>query len=129
MVDFGISVSVELLDYLFRQAIFRPEFINRFDAVVVFKPLTKKSLLDISQLMLKKLSKNLLDKGIEFEITEDLKEKIVELGYSPIFGAREMKRAIQNNVENVLANAILSDKLKKGDKVKVEPQNFELIIS
>ncbi len=122
-------IKTELLDYLFRQAIFRPEFINRFDAVVVFKPLTKKSLLDISQLMLKKLSKNLLDKGIEFEITEDLKEKIVELGYSPIFGAREMKRAIQNNVENVLANAILSDKLKKGDKVKVEPQNFELIIS
>jgi len=122
-------IKAELLDYLFRQAIFRPEFINRFDAVVVFKPLTKKSLLDISQLMLEKLSKNLMDKGIEFEITEDLKEKIVELGYSPIFGAREMKRAIQNNVENVLAQAILSDELKKGDKVKVEPQKFELIIS
>ena len=122
-------IKTELLDYLFRQGVFRPEFINRFDAVVIFKPLTKSNLLDISQLMLEKLSKNLLDQGIEFEITEDLKEKIVELGYSPVFGAREMKRTIQNKVENVLANAILSDKLKKGNKVKVESQNFELIIS
>ena len=122
-------VKNNLLDYLFRQRIFRPEFINRFDAVVVFKPLTKDNLLDISQLMLEKLRKNLLGKGIEFEITEDLKEKIVELGYSPVFGAREMKRTIQNKVENVLAKAILSNKLKKGNKVKVEPENFELTIS
>jgi len=122
-------VKNDLLDHLFRQGIFRPEFINRFDAVVVFKPLTKENLLDISQLMLDKLRKNLLDKGIEFEITEDLKEKIVELGYSPVFGAREMKRTIQDKVENILANAILSNKLKKGNKVKVEPENFELIIS
>ena len=122
-------VKNDLLDHLFRQGIFRPEFINRFDAVVVFKPLTKENLLDISQLMLDKLRKNLLDKGIEFEITEDLKEKIVELGYSPVFGAREMRRTIQDKVENIFANAILSNKLKKGNKVKVEPENFELIIS
>ena len=79
--------------------------------------------------MLEKLGRSLLDQGIEFEITEDLKEKIVELGYSPIFGAREMKRTIQNKVENKVAVSLLNDKLKKGDKVKVEPQNFELIIS
>jgi ATP-dependent Clp protease ATP-binding subunit ClpC len=122
-------VKDDLLDYLFRQGVFRPEFINRFDAVVIFKPLTKENLLDISQLMLDKLRKNLSDKGIEFEITEDLKEKIVELGYSPVFGAREIRRTIQNKVENVLANAILSGELKKGDKVRIEPENFELIIS
>jgi len=69
-------IKTELLDYLFRQSTFRPEFINRFDAVVIFKPLTKGNLLDISQLMLGKIKNNLLNKGIEFEITEELKEKL-----------------------------------------------------
>jgi len=121
-------VKTELLDYLFKNNLFRPEFINRFDAVVVFKPLTKKNLLDISQLMLDKIRKNLLDKGIEFEITKELKEKIVELGYSPVFGAREMRRTIQDKIENVLADNILSNKVKRGDKIKVEPENFEVIV-
>ena len=118
----------ELLDYLLRQKIFRPEFVNRFDAVVAFKPLTKQNLLSIAELILKKLAKNLEDKGIKFEITEELKEKIVELGYSPTFGAREMKRVVQDNVENVLANALLSDKIKRGNIIKVEPKDFSLVI-
>jgi ATP-dependent Clp protease ATP-binding subunit ClpC len=122
-------VKEDLLDYLLRKEIFRPEFINRFDAVVVFKPLSKENLLAISQLMLNKLAKNLRDKGIEFEITQDLKEKIVELGYSPEFGAREMRRVIQDKIENVLANALLSGKLKRGNKVKVNPKDFSLIIT
>jgi len=122
-------IKSELLDYLFRQAIFRPEFINRFDAVVIFKPLIKENLLDISQLMLEKVKRNLLDKGIEFEITRELKEKIVELGYSPVFGAREMRRTIQDKVQNTLADSILSDRIKKGDKIKVDPKNFKVIIN
>jgi len=121
-------IKSELLDYLFRQGMFRPEFINRFDAVVIFKPLTKGNLLDISELMLEKVKRNLLDKGIEFEITEELKEKIVELGYSPVFGAREMRRTIQDKVENTLADSILSNKIKKGDRIKVAPENFEVVI-
>jgi len=121
-------IKSELLDYLFRQGMFRPEFINRFDAVVIFKPLTKGNLLDISELMLGKVKRNLLDKGIEFKITKELKEKIVELGYSPVFGAREMRRTIQDKVENTLADSILSNKIKKGDKIKVAPENFEVII-
>ena len=111
-----------------KKGIFRPESINRFDAVVVFKPLTKENLLGIAQLMLKKLAENLRDKGIEFEITQELKEKIVELGYSPEFGARQMRRVIQDKVQNILANALLSDKLKRGNKVKVDPKDFSLII-
>jgi ATP-dependent Clp protease ATP-binding subunit ClpC len=121
-------VKEDLLDFLLKKGIFRPEFINRFDAVVVFKPLTKENLLAISHLMLKKLAENLKDKGIEFEITQDLKEKIVDLGYSPQFGAREMRRVLQDKVENVLAEAILSGKLKRGNKVKVNPEDFSLII-
>ncbi|MFH1462297.1 MAG: ATP-dependent Clp protease ATP-binding subunit [bacterium] len=118
-----------ILDFLFEKAVFRPEFINRFDAVVVFKPLSKKNLLDISELMLQKLKKNLKEKNIEFVITQPLKEKIVELGYDPTFGARQMRRVIQDRVENALASALLSDQLKRGDKVEVEPENFELKIT
>jgi len=122
------GVKEKLLDYLFEKAIFRPEFINRFDAVVVFRPLTKENLLDIAELMLQKLKKNLKEKDIEFIITQSLKEKIVELGYSPIFGAREMRRVIQDKVENVLASALLSGQLKRGDRVEVEPEEFKLKI-
>ncbi len=123
------NVKQKLLDYVFEKSIFRPEFINRFDDVVVFTPLTKNNLLDIAELMLKKLQKNLKEKDIDLIITKELKEKIVELGYNPVFGARQMRRVIQNKVENVLAKAILSNKLKRGDRVKVLPDNFELKIN
>ena len=122
------QVKEKLLDYLFEKAIFRPEFINRFDGVIVFKPLSKENLLDIAELLLQKLKKNLKEKNVEFIITLPLKEKIVELSYSPIFGAREMKRVIQNKIENVLASALLSGKLKKGDKIEIDPEKFKLNI-
>ena len=122
------NVKQKLLDFLFEKAIFRPEFINRFDAVIVFRPLTKENLLDIAQLMLEKLKKNLKQKDIEFIITEQVKEKISELGYNPVFGARAMKRVIQDKIENVLAKAILSGELKRGDRVKINPE-FNLKIN
>jgi len=123
------GVKEKLLDFLFAQGIFRPELINRFDAVVVFKPLTHKNLLDIAGLLLSKLKQNLANKDIEFMVTESLKEKIVEMGYDPIFGAREMRRVIQDKVEDPLAEAILRGDLKRGNRVEVEPEEFKLIIS
>ncbi len=111
-----------------KEEVFRPEFINRFDAVVLFKPLGKAELLQIATLMLNKLAKNLLDKGIKFEATKELKEKIVELSYNPIFGAREMKRVIQDKVENNLAKSLLLGDLKRGTRVIVNPLDFSLII-
>jgi len=123
------EIKEKLLDFLFKEGIFRPELINRFDAVVVFKSLTKENLLDIAQLLLSKLKKNLEQKDIEFEITEDLKEKIVELGYDPVFGAREMRRVIQDKIENVLASALLSGKIRPGDKVSINSIDFNLIIN
>jgi len=116
-------IKGELIDHLLKKNLFRPEFINRFDGVVVFKTLTKKNLLDISQLMLNKLASNLKDKGIDFEITSELKEKIVELSYSPEFGAREMRRVIQDKVENPLATALLSGKIKRGNRIKIKVEN------
>ncbi|MDO8559194.1 MAG: ATP-dependent Clp protease ATP-binding subunit [bacterium] len=121
-------VKEKLLDYIFEKAIFRPEFINRFDAVVVFSPLSKEHLLKISELMLQKIKKNLKEKGIEFLITPQLKEKIVELSYNITFGAREMKRVIQDKVEDALAQALLAGDLKRGNTVEVDPAEFKLKI-
>jgi len=121
------KVKEKLLDFLFEEGIYRPEFINRFDAVTVFKPLTKENLLDISELLLQKIKKNLAGKDIDFVITPALKEKIVELGYDITFGARNMQRVIQDKVGNVLAQAILSDRLKRGERIEIDPESFVLI--
>ncbi len=120
------GIKQTLLDYLFEEGVFRPEFINRFDAVVVFKPLTKENLLGIAELLLQKLKENLKEKNIDFIITPALKEKIVELGYNPTFGAREMRRVIQDKVENVLASALLAEEVKRGDRVEINPETFEI---
>ena len=122
-------IKENLVSYLLRKGIFRPEFINRLDAVVVFRPLTIENLLDIAHLMLNKLKRNLKEKGIEFIITEKLKDKIVKLSYRPEFGAREMRRVISETVEEALARAILKGTLKRGQKVKINPEDFSLIIS
>ena len=97
--------------------------------MVVFRPLSKENLLNIAELMLQKLKKNLKEKDVEFIITKELKEKIVELGYSPVFGAREMRRVIQDKIENVLASALLSGQLKRGDRVEIDPTEFKLKIN
>ena len=123
------SLKQRILDFLFQEKIFRPEFINRFDGVVLFKPLSKDNLLGIAGLMLEKLKKGLAEKSIELTISDELKEKIVEFGYSPIFGARAMKRVIQEKVENILATAVISGKISKGSRVEINPENFELIIN
>jgi ATP-dependent Clp protease ATP-binding subunit ClpA len=115
------------MDYILQKQIFRPEFINRFDGVVAFRPLSQANLLDISQLLLKKISDNLKDKGITFETTKELKERIVQLSYNPSFGAREMRRVIQNKIENSLASGLLGGMIRRGDTIQISPDNFEII--
>ncbi|MFH1967964.1 MAG: ATP-dependent Clp protease ATP-binding subunit [bacterium] len=128
-VESGKSLDKQvLLGKLIDKGIFRPEFINRFDATVIFHPLTKENLLDISELMLNKLKSNLKEKEIDFEITDPLKEKIVEMSYKPEFGAREMRRVIQDNIESAVAEALLSDKLKKTNRFEINPENFEVLV-
>jgi len=122
------AIKEQLLDFIFNQGIFRPEFINRFDAVVVFKSLTKENLLGIANLLLAKLKKNLAEKGIELLITDALKEKVANLGYDPVFGARKMRRVIQDKVENAIASALLSGQTHRGSKIEITG-DFELIVS
>lgn len=124
-----VQTKEHVFNYVFQQRLLRPEFINRFDAVILFKPLGKEELLQIANLMLAKLAKNLLDKGIKFEITPELKQKVMELSFNPAFGAREMKRIMQDKVENALAKALLLGELKRGCKVAIDPMDFSLKIS
>jgi ATP-dependent Clp protease ATP-binding subunit ClpC len=118
-----------MMDHLFEKGTFRPEFINRFDATVIFKPLTQENLMDISALMLGKIQRGLKSKGMDLIITDNLKRKIAELGYDPKFGARQMKRVVQDKVENELASALLSNRLARGNRVEINPEDFSLKIS
>ena len=121
------DIKQEILDYIFKNSIFRPEFVNRFDGTIIFKALNKEDLLKIAHLQLEKIKKTLEERHIELIITQELKEKIVELSYDPVFGAREIKRKIQDKVENAIAKALLGDLLKNGDKIQIDPNLFEVI--
>ncbi len=123
------GIRQKMIDFLFQEKIFRPEFLNRFDAFVVFAPLSQENLKDIAGLMLGKLKKNLLNKGIEIVITEELKEEIARLGYNPVFGARHMRRVVQEKIENPLAQAILKGYLSRGSKLEMNPKDFNLIVN
>ena len=105
---------------------FRPEFLNRLDEILVFKPLFKKELLQIVDLMLKNLNVRLHDRGIQIEATEKAKELIAKLGYDPVYGARPLRRAIQKYVETPLADLILKGEVKPGDVVVIDEENGEL---
>ncbi len=85
--------------------------------------------MQIANLMLAKIAKNLFDKGIKFDITTELKQKVTELSFNPAFGAREMKRIMQDKVENGLAKALLLGELKRGCKVVIDPMDFSLKIT
>ncbi|HLD70716.1 MAG TPA: ATP-dependent Clp protease ATP-binding subunit [Negativicutes bacterium] len=128
-VEAGAMISKDaLLASLFDRGVFQPEFINRFDAAIIFHPLSRENLMDIAQLMLASLAKNLQEKEIELVITEPLKQKIVELSYKPQFGAREMRRVMQDKVENAIADALLQDKITKGNKIEINPENFGVVV-
>ncbi len=106
---------------------FRPEFLNRLDEILVFKPLLKKELLQIVDLMLKQLNKRLLERDIRIEATEKAKELIAKLGYDPVYGARPLRRALQKYVETPLSEKILSGEIKPGDVVVIDEENGELV--
>ncbi len=106
---------------------FRPEFLNRVDEVLVFKPLLKKELLQIVELMLKNLNKRLIEKDVKLEATDKAKELIAKLGYDPVYGARPLRRALQKYVETPLAEKILSGEIKPGDTVIIDEENGQLV--
>ncbi|MFA5175626.1 MAG: ATP-dependent Clp protease ATP-binding subunit [Patescibacteria group bacterium] len=117
----GIS-SEDIKERLLRSELkqyFRPEFLNRFDGIVLFKPLGRSEIKIIAGLMLKQVAKDLEAKGVELKAEDAALEFLADVGFDPEFGARPMRRAIQERVENKLAELVLSGKLKRRDTVIV----------
>ncbi|MCR5213429.1 MAG: ATP-dependent chaperone ClpB, partial [Eubacterium sp.] len=107
---------------------FRPEFLNRLDEIIMFKPLTKDNIAGIVDLLMADLNSRLKDKELTIELTEAARDFIIESGYDPVYGARPLKRFLQKNVETLVARAILSNGLVMGDTVRIDAKNGRLFI-
>ena len=118
------EVRKEVTDAL--HAHFRPEFLNRLDEIILFKPLVQKDMERIADLVLKDINKRLQDKRLHIEIKKDALDFILENAYEPGFGARPLKRYMQKHVETLAAKCILEDKVKEGDKIEIVLENGEL---
>ena len=105
---------------------FRPEFLNRLDETILFKPLTKDNLTGIIDIMVEGLKKRLADRSLKLCITDKAKELIIERGYDPLYGARPLRRYLQSSVETLLARAILSGDIAAGSTLTVDVENDEL---
>ena len=118
------EVRKEVTDAL--HAHFRPEFLNRLDEIILFKPLVQKDMERIADLVLKDINKRLQDKRLHIEIKKEALDFILENAYEPGFGARPLKRYMQKHVETLAAKCILEDKVKEGDKIEIVLENGEL---
>jgi len=107
-------VNEELKQY------FRPEFLNRLDEIIVFRQLTKNEVTEIAEIMLQEVFIRLQDKGIKLNDTDAFKERLVEEGYNPSYGARPLRRAVMRLLEDSLAEEVLSGRIKDGDKALVD---------
>ena len=107
-------VNEELKQY------FRPEFLNRLDEIIVFRQLTKDEVKDIAEIMLKEVFSRINEKGIKLNVTDAFKERLVEEGYNPSYGARPLRRAVMRLLEDSLAEEVLSGRIKDGDVALVD---------
>lgn len=105
---------------------FRPEFLNRVDEVIVFHPLARTEIRQIVELQLKRLVRQMREHGFELTVSDEAKQLLANEGYDPVYGARPLKRVIQNRLQNSLANAILSGEFEEGATIQVDAQNGEL---
>ncbi len=105
---------------------FRPEFINRVDDIVVFHPLTKENIREIAALQIKSLAKRLIPREIVLDVDQSALDYIGKVGYDPVYGARPLKRAIQDTIENPLSKALLSGEFANGDHISVVYENDQI---
>ena len=108
---------------------FRPEFLNRLDEIIMFKPLTKSNIGKIVDLMVGELDKRLADQELSLELTDTAKDQVIENGYDPVYGARPLKRYLQKYVETLAARKILSGDVHAGDTLVLDVQNGEFIVT
>jgi ATP-dependent Clp protease ATP-binding subunit ClpC len=127
----GDDLQNQTVNWVLEKGIFSPEFLNRFDGVVVYEPLNRDDMLKIARLMLDDLKSNLEEKNIFLEFTEDTYRKLAEDGFDPAFGARPMKRIVNISIGDTIGKAILDGTVKEGDKILLLPgdKKSEFIIS
>ena len=130
---YGFTFTKEAPDEKFQAALmsevkrlFNPEFINRLDEVVIFNPLAREHLFHIVDLQLRDLTKNLADKHVTYSITKAAKERIIEAGYNNAFGARPMRRVIQDKIENVIAEKFLTKEFVEGGHISISARGKNL---
>lgn len=128
-IDESGSISREAEEAVMGElrAHFRPEFLNRLDETILFKPLTKENIGGIVSLIVKDLNRRLEERDLKLELTEDAVRLIVDNAYDPVYGARPLKRYVQKYVETMTAKLILEDKVRGGDRVVIDAENGELI--
>lgn len=114
------NLSKEVTEYVLHEGIFSPEFLNRFDGVVVFKPLTPEHLQKIAKLMLENLNQRLAAKDCSIKITPELIKQVAHQGYEPSFGARPMRRLIQDKIEDQIAQKMLKGEIKPGEELEIK---------
>ena len=105
---------------------FRPEFLNRLDEIILFKPLTRDNIGNIITLLMADLNKRLADRQIKVSLTDSATAFITENGYDPVYGARPLKRYLQKNVETLAAKLILADEVREGDTILIDTDNGAL---
>ena len=108
---------------------FRPEFLNRLDEIIMFKPLTKDNIGGIVDLMVRELSNRLADQELSLELTDAARTQVIENGYDPVYGARPLKRYLQNYVETLAAKKILSGDVHQGDTLVLDVRDGEFVIN
>jgi ATP-dependent Clp protease ATP-binding subunit ClpB len=129
-VDFRNTVLIMTSNVRSAEAmtdVFRPEFLNRIDEVVEFKPLSKEQIAEIVELQLRRVHGRLAERGLELQLTDEAKEVLAEAGWDPTYGARPLKRAIQRLVENPLALRLLEGDFAEGENVRVDARDGELV--
>ena len=114
----------EIIAAIQQEGKFKPELLNRFDAIIMFQPLSQEHLKRVARLMLKKLADRLKEQqNITFVITDELIDETVSKGYDPVFGARPMRRFIQDNVEKIIAEKIIKGELARGGSIALNAKD------
>ncbi|MBQ1640792.1 MAG: AAA family ATPase, partial [Lachnospiraceae bacterium] len=127
--DGNIKAEAEELVMSDLRGNFRPEFLNRLDEIIMFKPLTKDNIGGIVELLLDELNERLVDRDLHIELTDAAKTYVIDNGYDPVYGARPLKRFLQKNVETLAARVILEGNANMGDIITLDVKDGELTTS
>jgi ATP-dependent Clp protease ATP-binding subunit ClpA len=123
------KIKDELTNHLIQTREFKPEFLNRFDEICLFKPLSKDDLRKITELLIKGVNKTLAPQKIEVRLDEAALDALIEAGYDPMLGARPLRRVVSKTVENIVAKASLRGDIKSGDILNITVNDIKAELS